>query len=73
MPFPNSPFHFLVGTGPEICEPRLGKQAVGRFGGFFSTRTKTADKMVWVPFPKRAEGRFETRFRIFVYRFSGPF
>jgi hypothetical protein len=44
-----------------------------RFGGRFSTRTKTADKTGWVPFPKRVEGRFGTRFRIFVYPSQGRF
>jgi hypothetical protein len=58
---------------PEIGDPRLRKQVLGRFGGRFSTRTKTADKTGWCPLPKRVAGLFGTRFRIFVYPFSGPF
>jgi hypothetical protein len=71
--FQTAHFIVLAGTGPEIGDPRLGKQAVGRFGDRFSTRSKTADKTGWVPFPKRVAGRFGTRFSISVYPFSGPF
>jgi hypothetical protein len=62
----------LAGTGPEIGDPRLGKQVVGRFGGRFSPRTRTAEKKGWAPYPRRAEGRFGTGFGIFVCPFSGP-
>jgi hypothetical protein len=53
--FQTAHFIVLAGTGPEIGDHRFGKQAVGRFGGRFSTRTKTADKTGWLPFPKRAD------------------
>jgi hypothetical protein len=70
--FQTARFIVLAGTGPEIGDPRLGKQAVGPFGGRFSLLTTTTDKTGWIPFLKRAEGRYGTHFRIFVYPFSGP-
>jgi hypothetical protein len=56
----------------KLVTLRLGKQTVDRFGGRFSPRTRTVDKTGWTPLLRRAEGRFGTRFRIFVCPFSGP-
>jgi hypothetical protein len=61
--FQTTYFVFFAGTGSEIGDPRLWKQVV-HFGGRFSLRTRKADNTGWAPYPRRAEGRFRTRFRI---------
>jgi hypothetical protein len=52
--------HFIVfaGTGPEIGDPGLGKQAGDRFGGRFSPRTRTVDENGLEPVPQTGRGPF---------------
>jgi hypothetical protein len=71
--FETTHFIVLVGTGPEIADRRLGKQAVDRFGGRFSPRTREVDETGWTPYPRRAEGRVGTRLGFSLTRSQGRF
>jgi hypothetical protein len=66
-------FNVLTGTGPEIGDPRLGKQVVGRFGGRFSTRTRTATKRAGSRFPNGQRTVQGPILQIGVRPFSGLF